>query len=368
MIIPNIDTLIVNVRLEHYEYHMKDLFALLEEKKKKAAENMQKYNSCHELVEINSITFEVLPNGSRGHAYILSGEMIKIEVARYARADRYPLRITFRSEYLWSAGPKQAWQEIALWLSALGPIAQTQISRVDLCAHTDEIDWNNKLSCFKGRQTTDCLHREHKQITGYSFGSRDSKIYTRIYNKNLEITKSRKDWFEEIWNRNGRLGRDVWNVEFELHRDYFREVEIETVEDLFESLTSIWTYLTESYLVLTNRDRSRLKRSTTHQGWIALQSAFDKFGGFSYIERKKVIKAQADSLIPQMAGTITSYIARQGSGIIDIEDIITELAVTIPKHYKEKHQKELEDVMYEKYLKLQEEFSGENITSIDRIS
>lgn len=353
MILPNLDMMVVNCDFEAYETVFGDLLELLDEKKKEAAEQMKAINSHMSIVDINGLRFQVYPNGTRGYAYVLHGEMIKLEIAKYKNAKNYPVRVMLHSEYLWSAGPKQAWKEFCLWIACIAPIARTQVSRVDLCAHTDEISWSNKLQHFKGHFTQDHLFREHRKVTGFGFGSRESKIYTRIYNKDVELKKSKKEWFRDIWQRNGATA-EVWNIEFELHRDYFNELKIDLVDDFFGAITSIWRYLTEEHIVLTNKDRSRIKRSTINPVWLELQSAFDHFEGNSYIERRKIINCDAEAISAQMAGCCTSFVSKLKTGVLDIESIICEVSTAIQKHYYYKHKKSVEEVMQEKYMILQE--------------
>lgn len=367
MILPNLDMMIINLDFEAYETVFADLIQELHIKKMQAKKQMQDSNNHLSLIDINGIRFQVYPNGTRGYSYILHGELLKLEIARYQNKNNYPVRVMFHSAYLWSAGPQKAWEEFSLWISSIAPISRSQVSRVDLCTHTDEISFANKLQHFKGHYTKDTLHREHRRVEGISFGSRESKIFLRIYDKENELKKSRKDWFREVWEKNGAQGT-VWNIEFELKRDFFNEVQfndrkVETVEDLFQALPSIWHYLTEEHIILTNKDRSRVKRSTINEAWLRIQSAYDHFGNRGYIERRKIINHEADALIPQMAGCVTSYIAKQRTGVIDIEDILTELAVAIPKHYHYNHKKSVEEVMQEKYMILQEVLGDAYFTS-----
>ena len=66
-------------------------------------------------------------------------------------------------------------------------------------------------------------------------------MLARIYNKTIEIPKSGKIWFKDIWKENGWNGeKTVWRIEFQLKRGVLKELQIDLVEDLFEKEDELW--------------------------------------------------------------------------------------------------------------------------------
>lgn len=354
MQLPNVDTLFVNVDFQCYEERFKEVLQELSACKEKAKKQVEQYDSHGVHIEIQGLRFQVLPNGVRSFAYVLHGELMEINIARFRSKNQYtyPMRVRFKSECLWSVGVLDAWKFFVQWVSGISPILKTQVSRVDMCLHTDEIEFEcGIMDHFKGSYVKDQTHRENRIITGYTFGSREAKIYTRIYNKSKELVNSHKDWFREIWAENGAVG-DVWNIEFQLGREFLKETGVETMDDLLGSLGGLWHYLTEGHLTLTEFDRTRIERSTIHPVWIDISTAFDAFCGYSLIERKKVLNSEADSLIPQLSGVLTSYIARR-LGSCDFEDAISDISQSIPGYFKNKWGTSFMDETQAKYALLQ---------------
>lgn len=329
MQIPMIDTLQATIDIKDYENVAKDLLSRLENKKNEA--KLAKANNASEkvLINIGNMSFEIMQNGSKGYAYILHNDYYEVKFAQFRskKDDFYPIFVRVKSECLWSKGPKQSWEEILQWLfENVGLIVNNKISRLDLCCHTDELKLTlNDIEKFKGKFSKDEVIRNKRKVTGINFGSRNSnKIYCRIYNKTEEVNKKKKKlWFKEIWNKAGLKEKEVWNVEFEILRGFFKEFNIDSVEDAFDRLKSIWEYCTKEWLVKVKLDRTRIERSTLDETWLNIQKAFLDYESKELIKREYQLQADASALVPGAIGNITSYAARKG--ITDINLILTLL-------------------------------------------
>lgn len=143
-------------------------------------------------------------------------------------------------------------------------------------------------------------------------------IYCRIYNKTLEIEdKGTKKWFYEIWRESGWKNAIVWNIEFEFKRDFFKTFNIESVNDMFSHMSSIWNCCTKEHLVLTNNDKSGIENSSINSIWIEIANSFDNYISKPLIKRENQLIADAESLIPATIGNITTVAARLGVNKIE---------------------------------------------------
>ncbi|WHH57287.1 hypothetical protein [Petroclostridium sp. X23] len=325
MLIPMIDTLCAVIDIVDYEKSTYELLKLLEQKKEEAKLVAASSASEKEIIKIGNLNFEILPNGSRRYAFILHNDGYEVKLAQFRATKEcfYPVFIKIKSEYLWSNGPENSWKIIIDWVNNhVGKVKANKISRLDPCCHTDEFKLNiEDLYSFKGHFQQDSIHRDNREINAITFGSRSGRnIYSRIYNKVLEVnTKNQKLWFYDVWSQKGLDIDNVWNIEFEIKRDFFRNREIETVEDVFQRIRDIWQHCTGEWLVKVNYNRSRIERCEVDENWRKVQQAFNQYNGTGLISRVKQIEADASILIPGAIGYITSFAAR--NGITNIDDV-----------------------------------------------
>jgi hypothetical protein len=118
-----------------------------------------------------------------------------------------------------------AWDDVAGWddIERLDRM-QHFISRSRKRSVHDESEWVGEV---KSRDYSLGLRR-----TGFDF-ARDSKgasaLSCRMYNKSLELEKSGKDWFVDLWRAHGWSEDDgaVWRVEFSFKREVLHELQQE---------------------------------------------------------------------------------------------------------------------------------------------
>jgi hypothetical protein len=353
MNIPMIDTLCGSIDIKDYNNCISKYLSILEDKKNEAKAIASKCRSDKPTIIINNETFQVLPNGTKNYAYILHNSNYEVNIAqvRSSNEDFYPISIKIKSEYLWSKGHIESWNHILNWVnSSIGLIKGNKIKRLDLCCHTDEIQiLENDFDTFKGRFHKDEIFRDMRIPSGMSFGSRKSNtVFCRIYDKTLEINqKNQKLWFKEIWIDKGLNPEKVWNIEFQLDRTFFKENSIESVEEAFKKLKSIWRYCTEEWIVKVDLSRTRKERCPTNSKWKVIQKAFNKFKGESLIKREKQLSSDAFALVPGTIGNITSFAALLGND--DIETVLNRL-LTDGEEYLKYKSKSYSEVIQEKML------------------
>lgn len=359
MMIPMIDYLSATINIQDYENTTKLLLEELEHKKNDAKFVQKESLNEKVFVTIGDKEFYILSNGSKGYAYILHNDFYEIRFAQYRseNEDFYPIFIKIKAECLWSISPFEAWLSINKWLNQyIGKVLGNKINRIDLCCHTDELNLSyNDIEKFRGKFDNQELFSNRRKVTGYSFGSRNTgKIFCRIYDKVAEIKKKkRKLWFYQIWKENGLDSECVWNVEFEINRKFLSEYLIETVEDAFQRLKSLWGFCTCQWLLKINLDNSRRERCSINEKWIDIQSAFDEFESKPLIKRTIQLDFEAASLVPGAIGNITSYAARKG--ITNIDSILSMLKYDGNYYLKKSKKTTFENNVEEKMKILNEE-------------
>lgn len=178
----------------------------------------------------------------------------------------------------------------------------------------------------------DQVYRDNRRVTGLNFGSRQTKkIFVRIYDKMMELSKKRnKNWFYDVWEKNGfnfdpeRQNR-IWNIEYELNREIFTELSINTVDEALNQIRSIWQYCTGKHLVFMENDTTRIENSTVVTEWQSIALAYNEYDGSALVRRQRQLNNNAEALIPAICGYITSYASKLG--MIDFDEIMEELKV-----------------------------------------
>jgi hypothetical protein len=251
-----------------------------------------------------------------------------------------------------------------------------QVSLVDLCvdvAGWEDIERLDRVQHFVSRSRKRSVHDESAWVgevssrdyslglrrTGFDF-ARDSKGASapscRMYNKSLELEKSGKDWFVDLWRAHGWSEEDgtVWRVEFSFKREALHELQQESmshetvfwgIEDAYElpeRLPVLWAYATgqvdggsdglpDGWLrcVVPGEDTNR-SRWPTHPVWQLIQTAFtyslEAPPQFGKIVRKRWEERNIEKGIEAVIGYLTSLAAWAGG---ELSEDGTDLSVVL---------------------------------------
>ena len=334
--ISNIDTICILVDIDNYTEGTKSVLEYLEQEKEKAKLYVLDNASYKHLIELNNMNFHLSTNGKKGYAYLLKNNGFEIDIAQYKSKLKnfMPIQIRISSEYLWAYGLSDSWSTIYNWLvETFGNIINEKVFRLDLCCHVSNIDLIKDYEIsykgdFKKRQTF-YTGTNKNSIT---FGSRKSNnIYCRIYNKSLEIQEMKhKTWFYEIWKNNSLEINNVWNIEFEIKSEFLRQFNIFTINDVITHLQDLWNFCTKKWLIKVDRTNKRIDRCSINLDWLEIQNAYNKFNSVGLIKREKQIETDANVLLPNIVGSITSYSAKKRN--IDINKALSNLSIDIRKY------------------------------------
>lgn len=336
MFLPNFDTLAFTALTDQYNQSIQQYIDYLITEQDRA-----KLKNEDIIVTLGSKSFQLLPNGSRQHRFILHNDDIEFKLQQFhnPNSSNFPIYIKIKSAYLWERRD-QAYYDIIEYLeSILGPLQEAKLSRIDLCCHTTEIDTehmkvenfltrskSHKIYMFDNKaqhEVENTIYYHHKRPTGFVFGK--SPIMCRIYDKSLEIKQaSKKTWFYKIWGLEEE--KRVFNIEFQLSRDFLKAYGINTYEHFMREVKSIWIYLTSEWLVYKNIDHTRLENCTTNETWIQLQESYNSFADGQGIERQE----KRDSEEKYLINMISCYMMNHAA-IINQSNYIEYLKLLIDK-------------------------------------
>ena len=349
--ISNIDSIFFSLDIKNYDHNNKELLQFLEIEKEESKEDRLKEN----IINVGDRKFIILPNGARFHAYILHNESIEIKLsqARSRSKNNYPVSVRIKSLLLWEKGFIQAYLDTIDYIKTIiqGDIIAEKISRADLCCHTDKLKFDNMLDIYENWRGT-FRKVEHyfynRELNGLTFGSfNDKNVMCRIYDKSLEIKSSGKSWFNDIWIESKMDIDNVWNVEFQVGRKYFKDYNIETVQDFIINMRGIWEHLTKTWITYINMDDSNISRCTTKESWLDIQNSYLDYCNYKPIKREKQVNKNAQNLIPLLVGVFTSYGACKQKIVLD--KVIDDFKKDIDKYlYDKKDNVPIEKLFYDK--------------------
>lgn len=322
----NCDWLSFTIDFEGYNVedneHLNKLFNTLETERSR--------NDESGMVELGLFSFKVLNHGSRSYYFLLHNDDLEIRMARFRSKTEevFPVYIHFKSQFLWCklfdhTTLDDKFALVLVWLEDVlnCKYKSSKISRIDLAYHTDDVPADFNADNFVGRHTRDETIRTHRTTTAINIGSRKSqKLYLRCYNKYLEARASSKQWFYKIWEEAGMNIRKVWNIEFQIDRDFFSDFKVgrqrlDTVEEVLKQIPALWYYLTNDWITYRLQDNERRTRWSLHPWWTSIGE---------YHECKELVYRSdqlefptADALIPGLQGFITAYAARMGGNLDD---------------------------------------------------
>lgn len=298
-----------------------EAFKLLDDAKAKAGEKM--FGRKSSSVTWFGKDFIVSARGTKGYEWILENADVRFYVAKKAQGGRvYPeVYVTFRADYLWRMGHVGVVQEFQDWLQSWAVVANNKVSRCDLCIDIQmelpKIDLA-KEAVTRARGKVEyyetCEHYVSGRLdTGYRIGS--GALIGRIYDKSLEITISKKEWFKTIWSANGWDGESrVIRAEFQARRDFLKKMSVDSFLSLCERLADMWRYYTHDWLTIRIPcGDSHRHRWEVAEWWKVIQDGFTLFGKAYGLLPFKQHQFRYEHLMRQARGVLVSAIAVIGT-------------------------------------------------------
>lgn len=253
------------------------------------------------LMTVNGLSVNVLEKGTsamQGYAFQFhTGRFgIKYQAKRSLDASQWNLRARVSAMYLAQNGLKAAHNTIYSDLQTLGAvIIEDSVSNVDFCVDMKmDKEGTKRNKAFQldpaafvhhskatkrqwyseNEKDSDCLSVfGNRYIETVTIGGRSNRQLC-VYNKYAEQrSKRRSEWFE-FWGEEIETCANIWRVEYRFGRDFLRDWNIKTIEDL----EACYGRLIEDSLkriryVMLGND-SNLSRAKNHPFWDAVISAF----------------------------------------------------------------------------------------------
>lgn len=343
LILKGIDTLEFGIDVEDYLPTFKKYLDQFKELKEAA-----QISGVEQTLNIGKVSLTVHRTGIPFYAYKLTCNDFSICFMDKEMKGNSPIFVRLMSNFLWSYGYKQAYDNFLEWFLCFEPeLSGIRLSRSDICVDIDEASF--KQCDSKGvvkrarRQIEHFVNGEYKEgriFSGFTIGG-GGPILARIYNKSLEIKKSQKLWFQDIWRENGWIEtKDVWRVEFQIRREALKEFFIHFVNDLFQHEDQLWAYLTREWLSIKQPTKDNVSRWKLKRKWKIVQTA-----GMNYtpspLIRDRVKQANLKQLLDQAAGLMLSVAAL--SDHYSIEDTTQDIQSWAEKSLLKKNTSFLEE-------------------------
>ena len=153
-------------------------------------------------LEFGGVDFEILPRGLQKYRYRL--EHLFGVVAFTPSAALPPIRIQPRSEFMHRVGPEGVVRFFRNVIEREVGAVQLGASRLDL--YIDLQGWDLRVDDrhnFVRRATKVATHEDSDNFNGLVFGTRGTNtVYSRIYDKTIEIGKKGGLYVEQTWGPN----------------------------------------------------------------------------------------------------------------------------------------------------------------------
>jgi len=265
------------------------------------------------VLELSDHRFEVLAGGTRNFPYTLKDGVFNIQLSK-ASSEKLPMAyVQISSEALTLSGLIPVVRELISILRLLGLFTEIKVSRVDICCDfSTSVNFADlSLDAWISRSSKLHDYFNDRVFGGYVFG-KGSPMLARLYDKTLEIKKSKKDYMKDIWWGEGWDRKSqVWRLEFQIKRSVLVELGISSFDNLLATLNSMWRYATQNWLrlVLPGEDKTR-SRWPDHPLWIELQKVKLGDGDQELLKRCRLNRIPSDRyLFINGLSAITSYMA-----------------------------------------------------------
>ena len=277
--------------------------------------------------KIGNHCFEVSSRGRGKYLYVLKDNWFHIQIAGTDSKALPVVYVQISSELLTFHPPSEVLESIKFIVNSLTTkVDSVSVSRLHLCvdfmtevnlSKFTENDWVTRAKSFT-------RYSESGNFTGCSIGR--GQLMARLYDKTAECTKSNKQFFYDVWSRNGWEFKDqVWRLEFQFKREVLNQLHSVDVDELEEKLSSLWCYATTEWLRLTlpNSNDTARTRWETHPLWEMLTAT--SWQTFPNQDLRRVIKERIptdDYFFTSGFGVFPAYMAREG--IDSIEDAVRD--------------------------------------------
>lgn len=296
--------------------------------KKTLAQSDDEKKQALATMPIEDHSFEVSDKGARYYSYILVDNWYQIKITDSKKQTIPTIYVQIKSELLNCLGHEYAICKLREIVNKLLIVVEGElISRsdifVDFVTNAD-IESIEKQSLVTRTRKID-KHWEG-EFTGWSIGL-GGVVSARLYDKTVEMKKSKKDYLRKIWEKGGwDTLQSVWRIEFQLEREFLKQMSLKTYPDLVSKVNDIWQYCTCYWLRLAIDDGTQNRtRWKTEPLWEMIQQISFLDGAYTGVTREvNKTRIPSDKILYQngIIGYMTSFAARDGLDVIDEEAVM----------------------------------------------
>jgi len=327
MIIRGIDSLEIGLEVEDYLEEAKDILSVLADKQEAA-----KLKGVEQEWKIGNLIFKVHPGGIPFYKYRLTCKDFFLFFSLKRTRNLSPVKVKFLSGFLWSFGVEAALSNFLEWFNhELLQVKENKISRIDIATDFDTLTFEpDDIAHFVSRAKefvrhwADSDYHTGNRFSGITIG-KGKPLLARIYNKSMEIKKNpAKLYFETIWSENGwDTKTEVWRLEFQLRREFLKEVGVSSLEDYLNKEYEIWAYLTGKWLSFRIPHGESVSRWPERKEWKQIREKGIP-ANISPAVREVVMTADVERLLDQCSGVALSLAAKMN--LTSPEDVLKTVA------------------------------------------
>ena len=269
-------------------------------------------------VEIGDHLFRVHEHGSGRFAYVISDNWFRIAIGRPSAKSMPLAYIQISSESLLLEGIDPVLRDLTVIVNSIAVVEDgPHVSRVDIrCDFVTSIDLSFfGVDAWLTRARDKVKRYVGRRFSGWSIGL-GGNVCARLYDKLLELEKSRKWYMRDVWALKGWDGlAPVMRLEFQLERAALVELGVDTVSDLVAKLPALWLYCTTDWLRLKIASASddTPTRWPDHPFWVEMISAWTTEPAVLAAVRSRRERIPSDErLFLHGFGGITSFMASRG--------------------------------------------------------
>jgi hypothetical protein len=261
------------------------------EAKKQLAQSENLEDQALAVKIIDDHCFEIRDKGQGFYSYVLADNWFYIKISASRKKLIPTVAVQISSELLNCSGFDYSVSHLrALLENHLITIQKERIKRVDIF-----VDFITDID-FEAISRKSWIARADKVnnywtgniFSGWTVGM-GGDIAARLYDKTIEISISKKDFFKEIWSKQGwQPGQRVCRLEFELKRNFLSQLGVNSDSEVTGGQNDIWRICTQEWLRLAieNGDENKT-RWKTHPVWQKIQDI--RFGDGSYADLKREV-------------------------------------------------------------------------------
>ncbi|WP_229591525.1 hypothetical protein [Pseudodesulfovibrio sediminis] len=256
------------------------------------------------------LLFNVLPNGSAGYKWIISGNEFSIRFSNQLRPNAI---VEIRSETLWRRGvPNSIDVSLAALKEWSAHIMKIKPNRIDPCMDLfiPSHYWGVELFDHTVTRSRNINHYfKSNMLTGVTIGK--GKLSARLYDKELEIqTISKKLWMHKVWRiEKVPENKKVIRVEFQIMREAIKELGIDDLVDGIGFMDALWGYCTKKWLKFRSNPGKHHTQRKTLPWWSMVQNSFQGTCDPVPAIRAKAVRTTQLQLSHQLLGIATSLAA-----------------------------------------------------------